>query len=126
MREVYELWNGSSLATRAPTRPTRPGGPRSSTAIFEAWERQQEEVQRLEDFIRRFRYQATKAALVQSRVKQLEKIVPIEIPEGMKRIHFAFPPAPHSGKATVKLEGLRKAYGAHRVIGAWTSRSSGA
>ncbi len=53
---------------------------------------------------------------MQSRVKQLEKIVPIEIPEGMKRIHFSFPPAPHSGKATVKIEGLRKSYGAHRVI----------
>jgi ATP-binding cassette subfamily F protein 3 len=116
VREVYELWNGK--LTRYPGSYSAYEARRAQelAAIFEAWERQQEEVQRLEDFIRRFRYQATKAAQVQSRIKMLEKIVPIEIPEGMKRIHFSFPAAPHSGKATVKLEGLGKAYGAHRVI----------
>ena len=116
VREVYELWNG---------RLTRYAGTYSAyerrraeelEAVFEAWERQQEEIQKLEEFIRRFRYQATKASLVQSRVKQLEKIVPIEIPEGMKKIHFSFPPAPHSGKATVKCLGVGKSYGAHRVL----------
>jgi ATP-binding cassette subfamily F protein 3 len=116
VREVYELWNGK--LTRYPGSYSAYEARRAQelAATFEAWERQQEEVQRLEDFIRRFRYQATKAAQVQSRVKMLEKIVPIEIPEGMKRIHFSFPPAPRSGMATVKMEGLRKAYGAHRVI----------
>jgi len=116
VREVYELWNGK--LTRYPGSYSAYEARRAQEleATFEAWERQQEEIQRLEDFIRRFRYQATKASLVQSRVKQLEKIVPIEIPEGMKRIHFAFPSAPHSGKVTVKIEGLHKAYGAHRVI----------
>jgi ATP-binding cassette, subfamily F, member 3 len=116
VREVYELWNGK--LTRYPGTYSAYEARRAQEleATFEAWERQQEEIARLEDFIRRFRYQATKASLVQSRVKQLEKIVPIEIPEGMKKIHFAFPAAPHSGKATVKIEGLSKAYGAHRVI----------
>jgi len=117
VREVYELWNGK--LTRYPGSYSAYEARRAQEldATFEAWERQQEEMQRLEDFIRRFRYQATKASQVQSRVKMLEKIVPIEIPEGMKRIHFSFPAAPHSGKATVRLEGLGKAYGAHRVIG---------
>ena len=116
VREVYELWNGR--LTRYPGSYSAYEARRAQEldATFVAWERQQEEIQRIEDFIRRFRYQATKAALVQSRVKQLEKIVPIQIPEGMKKIHFGFPPAPHSGKATVKIEGLRKAYGEHRVI----------
>jgi ATP-binding cassette, subfamily F, member 3 len=116
VREVYELWNGK--LTRYPGSFSAYEARRAQEldATFEAWERQQEEIQRLEDFIRRFRYQATKASLVQSRVKQLGKIVPIEIPEGMKKIHFSFPPAPHSGKATVRIEGLHKAYGAHRVI----------
>jgi ATP-binding cassette, subfamily F, member 3 len=116
VREVYELWNGR--LTRYPGTYSAYEARRSQEleATFEAWERQQEEIAHLEDFIRRFRYQATKATLVQSRVKQLEKIVPIEIPEGMKKIHFSFPAAPHSGKATVKLECLSKAYGAHRVI----------
>jgi ATP-binding cassette, subfamily F, member 3 len=115
-REVYELWNGK--LTRYPGSYSAYESRRAQEleATFEAWERQQEEVQKLEDFIRRFRYKATKAAQVQSRIKMLEKIVPIEIPEGMKRIHFSFPQAPHSGKATVRLEGLGKAYGAHRVI----------
>jgi len=116
VREVYELWNGR--LTRYPGTYSAYEARRAQElqATFEAWERQQEEIQRLEDFIRRFRYQATKAAQVQSRIKMLEKIVPIEIPEGMKKIHFSFPAAPHSGKTTVKLEGLGKVYGAHRVI----------
>jgi ATP-binding cassette subfamily F protein 3 len=116
VREVYELWNGR--LTRYPGTYSAYETRRAQEleATFEAWERQQEEIQHLEDFIRRFRYKATKAAQVQSRIKMLEKIVPIVIPEGMKRIHFSFPPAPHSGKTTVKLEGLGKAYGAHRVI----------
>ena len=116
VREVYELWNGKLSRYPGSYSAYEARRAQELEAIFVAWERQQEEVLRLEDFIRRFRYQATKASLVQSRDKQLEKIVPIEIPEGMKKIHFSFPPAPHSGKATVKLEGLSKAYGAHRVI----------
>jgi ATP-binding cassette, subfamily F, member 3 len=116
VREVYELWNGKLSRYPGGYSAYEQRRAQELEATFEAWERQQEEVQRLEDFIRRFRYQATKAAQVQSRIKMLEKIVPIEIPEGMKRIHFSFPAAPHSGKTTVKLECLGKAYGAHRVI----------
>ena len=116
VREVYELWNGK--LTRYPGGYSAYEVRRAQEleATFEAWERQQEEIARLEEFIRRFRYQATKASLVQSRVKQLEKIVPIEIPEGMKKIHFSFPPAPRSGKVAVKLAGLEKSYGANRIL----------
>jgi ATP-binding cassette, subfamily F, member 3 len=116
VREVYELWNGK--LTRYPGTYSAYEARRAQEleATFEAWERQQEEVQRLEDFIRRFRYQATKASQVQSRIKMLEKIVPIEIPEGLKKIHFAFPPAPHSGRTVLKLEAVGKAYGANRVL----------
>lgn len=116
VREVYELWNGK--LTRYPGSYSAYEVRRAEELeqVFEAWERQQEEIEKLEDFIRRFRYKATKAAQVQSRIKQLEKIVPIEIPEGMKKIHFSFPPAPRSGTIAIKLEGLSKAYGANRVI----------
>jgi len=116
VKEVYELWNGR--LSRYPGIYSAYEKRRAAEleAVFVAWERQQEEIAHLEEFIRRFRYQATKASLVQSRVKQLEKIVPIEIPEGMKKIHFSFPPAPHSGKATLRLEGLGRAYGANRVL----------
>ncbi|GAB1456261.1 hypothetical protein MASR2M48_15690 [Spirochaetota bacterium] len=74
------------------------------------------EIAHLEDFIRRFRYKATKAAQVQSRVKQLDKIERIIIPEGMKKVRFSFPPAPHSGKIALSLEGVKKAYGTKRIV----------
>jgi len=116
VNEVYELFNGK--LTRYPGTYSQYEERRSRelSSLFEAWERQQEEIQALEDFIRRFRYNASKAALVQSRVKQLEKIVPIEVPEGMKRIHFKFPPPPHSGKIALSFEGLSRSYGEKRVF----------
>ena len=72
---------------------------------------QNEEVARVKMFIDRFRYQATKAAQVQSRIKQLEKVVPIEVPAERKRIHFKFPPCARSGRTVLELTHLRKAYG---------------
>jgi len=89
-------------------------------ALFEAWERQQEEIQHIEEFIRRFRYKESKAAQVQSRIKMLEKIKPIAIPEGMKRIHFAFPSAPRSGRVVLRIRELSKAYGEKQVIGTFS------
>src|SRR5919201_4175585 len=62
-------------------------------------------------FIDRFRYQATKAAQVQSRIKLLEKVVPIEVPPERKRIHFKFPACAKSGRTVLELKHARKAYG---------------
>jgi ATP-binding cassette subfamily F protein 3 len=72
---------------------------------------QDEEIARVRLFIDRFRYKATKAAQVQSRVKMLEKIVPIEVPPERKRVRFTFPVAPKSGRTVLDLRGVRKAYG---------------
>jgi ATP-binding cassette, subfamily F, member 3 len=77
---------------------------------------QDEEVARVKMFVDRFRYQATKAAQVQSRIKMLEKVVPIEVPPERKRVRFTFPTAPKSGRAVLDLKGVRKAYGATRVF----------
>ena len=77
---------------------------------------QDEEVARVKMFIDRFRYQATKAAQVQSRIKMLEKVVPIEVPPERKRVRFTFPTAPKSGRTVLELKGVRKAYGATRVF----------
>ncbi len=85
-------------------------------ALLDAYKVQQEEIARQEEFIRRFRYNASKAAMVQSRIRQLEKIVPIEIPESMKRIRFSFPEAPHSGRKILTLRGVGKSYGDLRVL----------
>jgi ATP-binding cassette, subfamily F, member 3 len=71
---------------------------------------QDEEVARVKMFIDRFRYKATKAAQVQSRIKMLEKVVPIEVPPERKRVHFTFPAAPKSGRTVLELKDSRKAY----------------
>ena len=73
--------------------------------------RQDEEIARVQAFIDRFRYQATKAAQVQSRVKMLEKIRPIEVPSERKRVHFSFPTSVKSGRTVLELKDVRKAYG---------------
>jgi ATP-binding cassette subfamily F protein 3 len=72
---------------------------------------QDEEVARVKMFIDRFRYQATKAAQVQSRIKMLDKVVPIEVPPERKRIHFTFPVCAKSGRMVLELKHVRKAYG---------------
>ena len=77
---------------------------------------QDEEIARMEAFINRFRYQATKAAQVQSRIKMLDKVVPIEIPPERKRVHFTFPACAKSGRTVLDLRGVFKAYGARRVF----------
>jgi ATP-binding cassette subfamily F protein 3 len=81
-----------------------------------AYRNQREQIEHLEAFINRFRAQATKAKQVQSRIKELEKIERIEIPEEEPVIHFKFPQPPPSGRTVVEAEGLAKSYGAKRVI----------
>jgi ATP-binding cassette subfamily F protein 3 len=72
---------------------------------------QDEEVARVKMFVDRFRYQATKAAQVQSRIKMLEKVVPIEVPPERKKIHFNFPTCARSGRTVLELKHVDKAYG---------------
>ena len=82
-----------------------------------AYENQQKEIKDTEDFIERFRYKATKAVQVQSRIKQLEKIVPIEVDEeDTSSLHLKFAPATRSGNYPVICEGVRKVYGDHVVF----------
>jgi ATP-binding cassette subfamily F protein 3 len=79
--------------------------------LRQAKKEQDEEIARVKMFIDRFRYQATKAAQVQSRIKLLEKVVPIEVPPERKRIHFTFPACRKSGRTVLELKHVRKAYG---------------
>ncbi|HTB95453.1 MAG TPA: ABC-F family ATP-binding cassette domain-containing protein [Terracidiphilus sp.] len=81
-----------------------------------AYKNQRDQIEHLEAFINRFRAQATKAKQVQSRIKELEKIERIEIPEEESVIHFKFPQPPPSGRMVVEAEGLSKSYGAKSVI----------
>lgn len=82
-----------------------------------AFDNQQREIKEIEAFIERFRYKATKAKQVQSRVKQLEKMDMVEIDDRDKSVmHFKFPPAPHSGKVTLELSHISKSYGEKNIL----------
>ena len=82
-----------------------------------AFDNQQREIKEIEAFIERFRYKATKAKQVQSRVKQLEKMDVVEIDDRDKSVmHFKFPPAPHSGKVTLELSHVSKSYGEKNIL----------
>ena len=82
-----------------------------------AFDNQQREIKEIEAFIERFRYKATKAKQVQSRVKQLEKMDVVQIDDQDKSaMHFKFPPAPHSGKVTLEINNLSKSYGEKNIL----------
>ncbi len=82
-----------------------------------AFDNQQKEIRQIEKFIERFRYKATKAKQVQSRIKQLNKMEKVEVDDlNNSAIHFTFPPAPRSGKVTVEGESISKSYGDKKVL----------
>ncbi len=81
-----------------------------------AYKTQRERIEQLELFINRFRYQATKAKQVQSRIKELEKIERIEIPEEERTIHFSFPQPKPSGRIVAELTDIAKSYGPKQVF----------
>ena len=86
------------------------------TQLESAYRNQRIQIEHLEAFINRFRAQATKAKQVQSRIKELEKIERIEIPEEEPIIHFKFPQPPPSGRTVVEAENLSKSYGPKHVL----------
>jgi ATP-binding cassette, subfamily F, member 3 len=85
-------------------------------SLVAAYKNQRERIEQLEAFINRFRYQATKAKQVQSRIKELEKIERIEIPPDEKTIRFSFPQPKPSGRTVVEASGVAKSYGAKEVF----------
>src|SRR5437867_4278826 len=84
--------------------------------LRESHQRQSEEIEKAEAFINRFRYQATKARQVQSRIKQLDKVERIEIPPERKKIRFKFPDAPKPGRVVLEAKGVRKAFAENVVL----------
>jgi ATP-binding cassette subfamily F protein 3 len=84
--------------------------------LMAAFRNQRERIEHLEAFISRFRYQATKARQVQSRIKELEKIERIEVPEEEAVIHFKFPQPPPSGRIVAEADGLGKSYAVKQVF----------
>lgn len=85
-------------------------------SLIKAYTQQQEEIAKTEEFIRKFRYNASKAALVQDRIRRLEKLERITLPEHLKKIHFSFPPVPHSGNIVLQAQHIAKAYGDRFIL----------
>ena len=116
VRKIVELWNkGLHFYTGGYTRYEELKTERRAQ-LMAAYENQQDRVRQLEAFINRFRYQATKAKQVQSRIKELERIERIEIPPDEKTIHFSFPQPKPSGRIVAEFKRVSKAYGEHVVF----------
>jgi len=116
VRKIAELWNKDiHFYTGGFTRYEQQKSERRAQ-LQAAFENQQDRIRQLEAFINRFRYQATKAKQVQSRIKELEKIERIEIPAEEKAIHFRFPQPKPSGRIVAEFKGVAKSYGDHQVF----------
>ncbi|MDR2501032.1 MAG: ABC-F family ATP-binding cassette domain-containing protein [Treponema sp.] len=116
VNEVYELFQGSLKrypGNYSAYERTRAG---ELESLVKRYEDQQETIAKAEALIRRFRYKASKAAMVQERIKMLEKLERVELPESFKRLRIAFPPAPHCGRIVLNASGLGKQYGSRRVL----------
>lgn len=112
VNEVYELFGGDLKRYKGNFTHYEQVREVELKTLIAEYEKQQDEITKLQDFIRRFGVQATKAAQAQERQKQLDKILAqkIEIPESLKKIHFKFPEAPHAGHLVLRTKGLTKSY----------------
>ena len=116
VRKIVELWNkGLHFYTGGFTRYEQQRDERRAQ-LQAAYDNQRDRVKQLEAFINRFRYQATKAKQVQSRIKELERIEKIEIPPEEKAIHFRFPQPKPSGRVVAEFKKVAKSYGDHEVF----------
>ncbi len=116
VKRVVELWNrGVHFYTGGYSRYEQQKEERRSQLIA-AYDNQQDRIRQLEAFINRFRYQATKAKQVQSRIKELERMEKIEIPPAEKAIHFKVPQPKPSGRVVAEFQGVAKSYGDQRVF----------
>ena len=116
VQEVYELFNGELHLYRGTYTRYEQLREQELAALIKSYEKQQEEIAKQEDFIRRFRYNASKAAIVQGRIKQLEKIERIELPVNLRKMTVHFPPAPHTGRLVLTAKDLSRGYGERPVI----------
>ena len=118
INEVYELFNGELHRYAGNFSHYEKVREVELETLIHEYEKQQEEIRHLQEFIDRFGAKATKAAQAQERQKMLDKILEHEIiiPESLKKIRFKFPAAPHSGRLVATLEGVTKSYDGKRKI----------
>ena len=116
VRKIAELWNKGLHFYSGGYESYLKQKEERRRQLLAAWRNQQERIQHLEAFINRFRYKATKAKQVQSRIKELEKIERIEIPPEEETIHFSFPQPKPSGRIVAEFADVSKAYGSRVVL----------
>ncbi len=116
VKKIVEIWNkGVHFYSGNYDKYLRDKQQRRDS-LAAAYRNQRERIEQLEAFISRFRYQATKAKQVQSRIKELEKIERIEVPEDEKTIHFTFPQPKPSGRIVAEFKNVSKSYGEKHVL----------
>jgi ATP-binding cassette subfamily F protein 3 len=116
VRRIVEMWNkGLHFYAGGYTRYEELKVERRAQ-LMAAYENQQDRIRQLDAFITRFRYTATKAKQVQSRIKEIERMDKIEIPPGEKSVHFRFPQPKPSGRIAAQFEKVAKSYGDHPVF----------
>ncbi|HXJ96902.1 MAG TPA: ABC-F family ATP-binding cassette domain-containing protein [Terriglobia bacterium] len=116
VKKILEIWNRRAYFYTGNYEHYLTQKEARGAQLEAAYRNQQERIQQLEVFINRFRYQATKAKQVQSRIKELEKIDRIELPPEEKTIHFSFPQPPASGRLVTEFRNVAKSYGSKLVF----------
>ena len=116
VNQILEIWNRRAYMYNGNYERYLTQKAERRTQLEAAYRNQQKRIQHLETFINRFRYQATKAKQVQSRVKELEKIERVELPAEEKTIHFSFPQPPASGRMVAEFRGVSKSYDGKQVF----------
>jgi len=116
VNRIVEVWNSGLTEYPGNYSKYLAERERRVAALREEKRRQDEEIAKTEAFINRFRYQANKASLVQSRIKQLEKVERIALPPQRKQIAFRFPEPPKSGRQVLALDGGSQRYGELHVL----------
>jgi ATP-binding cassette, subfamily F, member 3 len=114
--KILEIWNKQIFFYTGNYETYVAEKTRRREQLHAAWRNQRERIEQLEVFINRFRYQATKAKQVQSRIKELERMERIELPPEEKNIHFSFPQPKPSGRIVVEFEHVAKSYGENQVF----------
>ncbi len=116
VKKIVEIWNKKVHFYTGGYEKYRRQKAERLAQLEATYKNQQDRIQQLEAFINRFRYQATKAKQVQSRIKELERIERIELPPEEKTIHFSFPQPKPSGRVVAQFKNVAKSYGAKQVF----------
>jgi ATP-binding cassette subfamily F protein 3 len=116
VKRIVEIWNKQMHFYAGNYDQYLAGKTARKEQLESAYKTQHDRIEQLEVFINRFRYTATKAKQVQSRIKELEKMERIQIPEEEKTVHFSFPQPKPSGRIVAEFANVAKSYGDHKVF----------